>query len=174
MTAPEDRIEAARDAARTWLEGDSRGDKELDTLSEAYPLANRAYLIPEERVALIAEAGQSRAAWDACAILFDRLQMKGESVPDDLAEFITQALLYGQRPSVKGRPRRPKRDAGIWLAVLAARREGLPAYSNSVNKTGITACDIVAEVLRDDCGDPVDPGAVRDIWMKHQNNNETG
>lgn len=166
MTTPEERARA--EVRRVLCNRAADPVQERIAMAEAYAgRVTSGFMTTGE---LVEQAATCPFAWDGCVILLDDLTSQGVPIPDALAAFAVQSLWYADRgrPSSRGPRRKRFRDGAIQTAVRLAVMEGLPAYSNSDTKTGITACDVVAEVLRDDCDDcdnPPGSGAVRDIWI---------
>lgn len=117
---------------------------------------------------LVADAAHSQPAWDACMMIMMDIADRGENVPAPLAKLGVMAMAGEvKRPSRRGQDRmkNASRDFAIAMAVYRASQCDLPAYASG-NGTGVTACDIVADELKQH-RIYMTPEAVKKVWNKY-------
>ncbi|MDQ2077626.1 hypothetical protein [Marinimicrobium sp. ABcell2] len=101
---------------------------------------------------LVKDSIHDSIAWEACKQISEQFIRRHEPVPALLESFVLD-LLNGNnpRPTVQRTGPDPYkndgRDSAIVMAVYKATKY-LPEYSNG-NETGMTACALVAEIMRE-------------------------
>lgn len=144
---------------QAWAEGlspDSRPQGER----QPYPATLRR---------LVAISDRNVAAFDALCIHGAGLISRDQKLPLEMRAFLVD-MLTGKlsRPRPPGRPKaHPARDPLLFSCLVdVAERFGLRATRNDATEHEMSACDIVAEAMRQLRHSPASYSALKRIWLE--------
>jgi hypothetical protein len=121
---------------------------------------------------LIFKAGNDPVAYDALKHIACELLRHGDPIPEPLASFVVEVLQEKRkRPNQSGRYEgaNAQRDHMIALAVFKATELGLSETRNDATPGEISACDAVAEALKNLGQTPSSYKRVKEIWQDFKN-----
>jgi len=126
---------------------------------------------PENIRRLVKISDKNMAAFDALCIHGAQCVSDDREIPFELREFVVAVLTGKQpRPSPIGRPKvNPARDALLFAVIFeVAEKFCLTPTRNDASGHEMSACDIVAEAMRELRHSPASYTALKEIWVEQK------
>jgi hypothetical protein len=162
-------IEKAREIARELVSFHKEAGL-FNTIATKDTLKSVAVNMPNVLKVFAKTAEEDPVVYDIVKEICADLIEKGEQIPDELIPVVVRILRGRRRPRPKGPDPRANRSRDFYIAHIVhevALRSGLKATRNDESISGLSACDIVQEVLYEEGMNPPSFHGIKKIYKRY-------